>query len=110
MRFLTAPNTKKNEINQVNFILYQINTIQSFPIKSALRGGPRDLTLQIGVIGYYDSYVIVLLFFTTVHILSERSPNRDTLSGIGIPSYLWMLSGIEKDSEFQTQTRRTCEI
>ncbi len=33
-------------------ILYPINLIRSFPIKSVVQGGPRDLTGQIGLIGY----------------------------------------------------------
>ena len=33
-------------------VLYQINGIRRLQIKSALRGGPRDLALQIGLIRY----------------------------------------------------------
>ena len=39
--------------------LYQINLIQSFLIKSALQGGPRDLVLRIGLIGYEFSFPVV---------------------------------------------------
>ncbi len=37
--------------------LYQTNLIQCLRIKSALRGGPRDLALQIELIGYYSKLV-----------------------------------------------------
>ena len=33
--------------------LDHINLIRRLPIKLALRGGPRDLALQLGLIGYY---------------------------------------------------------
>ena len=44
-------------------VLYQINLIRSFPIKSALRGGPRDLALQIGLIGYYTGFFEKMVVF-----------------------------------------------
>ena len=43
----------ENKTNRVNVILYQINLIRRLQIKSALRGGPRDLTGQIGLSGCY---------------------------------------------------------
>ncbi len=38
--------------------LYHISLIRRFPIKLELRGGPRDLALQIGLIGYYNVSLI----------------------------------------------------
>jgi hypothetical protein len=37
--------------------------IRSFLIKSALRGGPRDLTLQIGLIRY-NKYSVMVVYLS----------------------------------------------
>ena len=49
---------------RIETVLYQINLIRSFPIKSAVRGGPRDLALQIGLIGY--NIVQTLVNYNTI--------------------------------------------
>jgi hypothetical protein len=38
-------------------VLYQINGIRRLRIKSALRGGPGELALQIGLIGYNSAQI-----------------------------------------------------
>ena len=59
--------------------LYQINLIRRLEIKSALRGGPRDLALQIGVIGYYTKLTRLEVFYVAVSIVRHGDlalPNR----------------------------------
>ena len=53
VRFPNRTYRPENRTNPVNLVLYKINLIRRLRIKSALRGGPRDLALQITVIRYY---------------------------------------------------------
>ena len=67
-------------------VLYQINLIRRLQIKLALQGGPRDLTLQIGLIEYHLSYQINLIRSFPIKSALREGP-RDLALRIGLIWY-----------------------